>query len=96
MGGSVGRATAAGGAAHVAASALAGHEPPPTPIPALPASVGPLPPPVADGPDELPDLLGSALTPAAELPAPELPELHALERIARDSATDDRNHMTEA
>jgi hypothetical protein len=41
-------------------------------------------------------LLGSALTPAAELPAPELPELHALERIARDSATDDRNHMTEA
>jgi hypothetical protein len=41
-------------------------------------------------------LLGSALTPAAELPAPELPELHALERIARDSATDGRNHMTEA
>jgi hypothetical protein len=97
LGGCTGVAAPDGGAGQVAASALAGHEPPPvTATPTLPASVGSLAPPPAEGPVEAPELLGSVSIPVTDLPVPEPPELHAPERIAKDKANSGRNCMTAA
>ena len=97
MGGCTGVAAPDGGDGHVAASALAGHEPPPVAAtPTLPASVGSLAPPPADGPVEAPELLGSVSIPVTDLPVPEPPELHPPERIAKGRANNGHNRMTEA